>query len=155
MKMEQQNNSTSPMNARSPHFWWIISTLLAIIIILLVIIIRGQIVYADKVIGEISTIALLLSIILSILAIAFTYTSNNNVAQQFDKINTAANNINNSSVKVAGLIDSISDRLDKLEKKQESMIEKMDNRNAQVPQGIEIRGNVASPTMPPGLASSK
>lgn len=149
MKMEQQNNSMSPMNARSPHFWWIISTLLAIIIILLVIIIRGQIVYADKVIGEISTIALLLSIILSILAIAFTYTSNNNVAQQFDKINTAANNINDSSVKVAGLIDSISDRLDKLEKKQESMIEKMDNRNAQVPQGMEIRGNVASPTVPP------
>lgn len=142
----------SPMNSRSPHFWWIISTLLVIIIILLVIIIRGQIVFADEVIGEISSIALLLSIILSILAIAFTYTSNNNVAQQFDKINTAANNINDSSIKVASLIDSISDRLDKLEKKQEFMIEKMDNRNAKVPQGADVRGNVASPAVPPSIS---
>lgn len=141
--MPQNSNVVRPDSPQSPHFWWIIGTLLVVIVILSVIIIRGQIYRAEDVINVISSVALLLSIILSILAIAFTYTSNNNVNSQFDKINTAASNINISSQKVSSIVDNISARLDVLERQQSLIMDKMDNKSLSLPKIAEsIKNNV-------------
>ncbi|MDT3388165.1 MAG: hypothetical protein LIR46_10465 [Bacteroidota bacterium] len=127
----ENKSVTSP---GSPHFWWIISCFIVVIVVLVVILIQGQTYLAQDVIEFISTIALLLSIILSILAIAFTYTSNIQAANQFDKINDAAARIGETSVKLSSVTDDIIRRLSRLEGLQEQINKKIDNTNSSVPE---------------------
>ena len=145
MAMENNMTDNNCKSPNSPHFWWIISVLLIIIVVLLTIVIRGNIMCSQKIIDSISTVALLLSIILSILAIAFTYTSNSQVGNQFDKINGAANKISETVIKLSSVTDDILNRLNRLERMQEVINNKMDNRNVGVPQDSALKGNPLPP----------
>lgn len=75
---------------KSPHFWWIMLIAALIIICLLAWALSKGVYNGDKIKTFITDAGLLLSITLSIFAIAYTYTSNNNTSRQFEKINSAA-----------------------------------------------------------------
>lgn len=85
------------MNAKSPHFWWIISIMVATIIALTSFILSERICNATKIMEFISYSSAILSITLSIFAIQYTYTSNVQIQQQFEKINAVAESIKNAS----------------------------------------------------------
>lgn len=78
------------MNAKSPHFWWIISIMALTIIALISFIISRRICCSDELMKYVSVASVILSITLSIFAIQYTYTSNNEIHQQFEKINSVA-----------------------------------------------------------------
>lgn len=82
---------------KSPHFWWLISLLGLTIITLIAFIITKQIIDNAKLLDYIAVCSTLLSITLSIFAIQYTYNSNNEIHQQFEKINTAAEIIKDTS----------------------------------------------------------
>ena len=71
--------STSIKSPNSPHFWWIISTLGLTIIALVAFVLTNRIACANKIMDYIS------------------YTSNVQIQQQFEKINSAADNITSAS----------------------------------------------------------
>lgn len=121
---------------QSPHFWWIVS-LLSLSIIGLVAFILTNRMLDDKVIVEyISYASTLLSITLSIFAILYTYTSNVQIQQQFEKINTAATNIrevssdlNTTNAELKGSLDCLLDRLTGIEQSQSEMRSKLSPPN--------------------------
>lgn len=78
---------------KSPHFWWLITILGLTIIALIAFIITDKIICSVKLMEYVSVCSTLLSITLSIFAIQYTYTSNNEIHQQFEKINSVADNI--------------------------------------------------------------
>lgn len=82
---------------KSPHFWWLISLLGLTIIALITFIITGQVINNQKLLDYIAVCSTLLSITLSIFAIQYTYNSNNEIHQQFEKINSAADIIKDTS----------------------------------------------------------
>lgn len=84
------NNYKCP---NSPHFWWIIAIAIVIIVFLLAWALSKGVFNGEKIKTFITDAGLLLSITLSIFAIAYTYTSNNNTSRQFEKINNAAERI--------------------------------------------------------------
>ena len=127
---------------KSPHFWWIVSVLVVILIILSVIILTNRVIDGEGVIVFISNFALLLSIILSILAIGFTYTSNIQIQGQFDKINNAATNVNDSAHKMEKTANDIVNRIEVVEKYQMAINEKLDNKNIQMALNDSIPSNV-------------
>ena len=89
--MASRYNSIKDHN--SPHFWWLISILGVTIIALVSFILTCRMLDAVKIMEYISYASVILSITLSIFAILYTYTSNVQIQQQFEKINSAANNI--------------------------------------------------------------
>lgn len=122
-------------NPESPHFWWLIGVLTIIIIILLTIIITCKVLEPDKIMKGVSNASVLLSITLSIFAILYTYTSNQEIRQQFGKINTVADNITSVSEKLTKTNDdlnknlgTISDCLTKIENTQKEMYDDINNR---------------------------
>ena len=127
---------------KSPHFWWIVSVLVVILIILSVIILTNRVIDGEGVIVFISNFALLLSIILSILAIGFTYTSNIQIQGQFDKINNAATNVNDSAHQMEKTANDIVNRIEVVEKYQMAINEKLDNKNIQMALNDSIPSNV-------------
>ena len=131
---------------KSPHFWWIISVLVVIIIILSVVILTNRVLDGEGVVVFISNFALLLSIILSILAIGFTYTSNVHIQGQFDKINNAATNVNDSAHQMEKTANDIVNRIEVVEKYQMAINEKLDNKNIQVIPADIITSNVGETT---------
>lgn len=86
---------------KSPHFWWLISVLGLTIIALIAFIITDRIICSAKLMEYISVCSIVLSITLSIFAIQYTYTSNNEIHQQFEKINSVAENIKGTSENLA------------------------------------------------------
>lgn len=84
--------STSIKSPNSPHFWWIISTLGLTIIALVAFVLTNRIACANKIMDYISYASVILSITLSVFALLYTYTSNVQIQQQFEKINSAADN---------------------------------------------------------------
>lgn len=82
---------------KSPHFWWLISLLGLTIIILVAFIITKRILDSEKLLDYIAVCSTLLSMTLSIFAIQYTYNSNNEIHQQFEKINSAAEIIKDTS----------------------------------------------------------
>ena len=119
----------SVKSTASPHFWWLIIILSVTIIALLAFILSERVVDAKEIMEYISSFALLLSIVLSIFAILYTYTSNVQIQLQFDKINASANNINEVSTKWIETASQISDKIERLEKRQEELNKKFDNNN--------------------------
>ena len=83
-----------------PHFWWIICIMGLAIIGLVSYILIGRIYNGDKLMEFIAVSATILSITLSIFAIQYTYTSNVQIQQQFEKINSAADDIRGTSGKL-------------------------------------------------------
>lgn len=81
---------TSP---KSPHFWWLICLMSAAIITLIVIIYCDADLPCEDISNHVSAFSVLLSILLSIFAIQYTYHSNAQVERQFNDINRAAHNI--------------------------------------------------------------
>jgi len=82
---------------KSPHFWWLISLLGLTIIALTTLIITTRVIDSEKLLDYIAVCSTLLSITLSIFAIQYTYNSNNEIHQQFEKINSAAEIIKETS----------------------------------------------------------
>ena len=128
------------MNSRSPHFWWIISLLSSAIIALVAFIFTNRISCSYIIAEYISYASVLLSITLSIFAILYTYTSNVQIQQQFEKINSAANNICEASnsllstnEKLNESLNVIMERLGNIDKSQNEMRVQLNDMNKQVP----------------------
>lgn len=125
---------------KSPHFWWIICLLTTIIIGLVSFIITNRITDSVELMEYISVFSVILSIILSIFAIQYTYHSNNEVHQQFEKINSAAENITGTSANLitsnANLnqnIEHVLNRIESIDTNQERMRVQLENiKNANV-----------------------
>ena len=99
---------------KSPHFWWLISVLGLTIIALIAFIITDRIICSAKLMEYISVCSIVLSITLSIFAIQYTYTSNNELHQQFEKINSVAENIKGTSENLATTNALLNENLDKI-----------------------------------------
>lgn len=128
------------MGSKSPHFWWIISLLSITIIALIAFILTGRIACANIISEYISYASVILSITLSIFAILYTYTSNVQIQQQFEKINSAANNIREASSSLFSTnerlndsLNTIMEQLGKIDKSQNEMRSQLNNMNNQVP----------------------
>ncbi len=78
------------MKKNSPHFWWLVGLLSTIIILLISYIIWGKTSDAQLIINYVSCASVILSITLSVFAILYTYVSNVQIQQQFEKIDSAA-----------------------------------------------------------------
>ncbi len=137
------------MNAKSPHFWWIISIMALTIIALISFIISRRICCSDELMKYVSVASVILSITLSIFAIQYTYTSNNEIHQQFEKINSVADNIKETSEKLAKTnmllndnLNQILQRLENIDQSQKDMSSKIKNiMNAPVDTNISNTGN--------------
>lgn len=124
------------MNTKSPHFWWIICTMGLAIIALASFIISEKTCNANKIMEFISYSSAILSITLSIFAIQYTYTSNVQIQQQFEKINTVAESIKNASGELSVTsnkldenLEVILERLEDIDKSQKEMSSQLSNMN--------------------------
>ncbi len=128
------------MGTKSPHFWWIISLLSVTIVALIAFILTGRITCASILMEYISYASVILSITLSIFAILYTYTSNVQIQRQFEKINSAANSINETSGsliktndKLNESLNVIMERLGNIDKSQNEMRSQLNDMNNQIP----------------------
>lgn len=131
------------MGTKSPHFWWIISILTTTIIALVSFILTKQIADASIIVDYISFASVILSITLSVFAILYTYTSNVQIQQQFEKINSAATSIHETSNKLISteaklneLLDTISTRLENIDESQREINTHLNIMNNQVDETI-------------------
>lgn len=136
-----ENSHIPVQSTKSPHFWWIISLLILIIICLVATVICGQMQDTTIIVDYVSFASVLLSITLSVFAIQYTYTSNNQIQHQFEKINSAAGQINSVSeklIKTSTLleenIDDILNKLGDIGKEQKAIKDKVDNMNQRLPE---------------------
>ena len=133
------NKFMSVQNHNSPHFWWLFCLLGGTIIALVAYILTDMEPNADKIMEYISYASVILSITLSIFAILYTYTSNVQIQQQFEKINSAANNITSTSdnltmtgKKLDENLEMILNRLERIDDRQEEISGQMNNINTQL-----------------------
>ena len=136
---ESQKNSENflqkySLSSKSPHFWWLIIILVLTIVSLTSYIISDRVCCSENLMNYISVCSVLLSITLSIFAIQYTYTSNNEIHRQFDKINSAADSIKSTSENLAVTntllkesIDQIQEKLDNSQKQIENQISDIKN----------------------------
>lgn len=103
---------------------------------------------ADKIMEFISYSSAILSITLSIFAIQYTYTSNVQIQQQFEKINSIADNIhktaknlNLTSGKLDENLGTILERLENMNTLQKEMSSQLNNLNDSKVNEIEIQHN--------------
>lgn len=127
------------MEHKSPHFWWIICILGIIIIALVAFILSDRVLCADRIMEYISYASVILSITLSVFAILYTYTSNVQIQQQFEKINSAANTITSTSSNLAATgnklnenLDTILERLENIDQFQQEMTSQLTDMNKQI-----------------------
>ena len=106
--MARESESSSTML----HYWWSIILMALTIIALISFILSERIVQAEKVMEYISYASVILSTTLSVFAIMYTYTSNNQIQEQFEKINNAANNITATSEKLTQTGNALKQNLD-------------------------------------------
>lgn len=100
---------------------------------------------ADKIMEFISYSSAILSITLSIFAIQYTYTSNVQIQQQFEKINSIADNIhktagnlNLTSGKLDENLETILKRLENMDTLQKEMSSQLNNLNDSKVNSIEF-----------------
>lgn len=127
------------MKKNSPHFWWLVGLLSTIIILLISYIIWGKTSDAQLIINYVSCASVILSITLSVFAILYTYVSNVQIQQQFEKINSAAISINDTSNKLIqtegklnDFLETIEERLSNIDKSQTEMTQQISNINKEV-----------------------
>lgn len=113
---------------KSPHFWWLISLLTLIIIVLVTLVITNQVVDNIKLLDYIAVCSTLLSITLSIFAIQYTYNSNNEIHRQFEKINSAAEiikdtsrNLSDTNTLLNNNLEQILDKLENVDQSQQAI----------------------------------
>ena len=128
------------METKSPHFWWIISIMAITIIALLSFILAEKICNANKIMEFISYSSAILSITLSIFAIQYTYTSNVQIQQQFEKINNVAESVkdtadklNMTSKQLDDNLETILERLKNIDQSQKEMYSQLSNMNTAIP----------------------
>lgn len=112
---------------KSPHFWWLISVLGLTIIALVAFIITDRVLCSEILMEYVSVCSTVLSITLSIFAIQYTYTSNNEIHQQFEKINSVADNIKGTSEKLATTNTLLNDNLGQILESLESVGQSQQN----------------------------
>ncbi len=117
---------------KSPHFWWLISVLGLTIIALIAFIITKRIIESEKLLDYIAVCSTLLSITLSIFAIQYTYTSNNEIHQQFEKINSVADNIKGTSENLAKTNALLNDNLGQILETLENVGQSQQNIEKQI-----------------------
>lgn len=129
------------METKSPHFWWIISIMAITIIALLSFILAEKICNANKIMEFISYSSAILSITLSIFAIQYTYTSNVQIQQQFEKINNVAESVkdtadklNMTSKQLDDNLETILERLKNIDQSQKEMYSQLSNMNTAIPE---------------------
>ncbi len=127
------------MKINNPNFWWIISILTVLIIVLLSFILTKRIIDSESIMNYISFASVILSITLSVFAILYTYTSNVQIQQQFEKINSAATSIHSTSTelisterKLNEMLGTIYERLENIDESQKEMNTHLNNMNNQV-----------------------
>ena len=127
------------MKNNSPHFWWIVGLLSTIIILLISYIIWGKTSDAQLIINYVSCASVILSITLSVFAILYTYVSNVQIQQQFEKIDSAAISISDTSNKLIqtegklnDFLETIEERLSNIDKSQTEMTQQISNINKEV-----------------------
>lgn len=129
-----------------PHAYWIIGILIAFNIIFLAIIFTCKIYNANSLISFISNASTLLSIALSVFAILYTFSSNIQIQQQFEKINNAANIIVSTSNKLdktssilENNIEYVKDHLQNIDRGQKEMTAQILDLNTQLGSSISSK----------------
>lgn len=118
--MAQNNNQNDDQKKKSvkspdsPHFWWLISVLGLTIILLVAFIMSDRICCANKIMEYVSYASVILSITLSVFAIMYTYSSNQQISRQFEKINSAAEIIMRTSDKLSATGNKLEENLDNI-----------------------------------------
>ena len=125
-QLEREKDKTTSGIAKV-NVIWAISILVSFIIFLVVYILCNKVVGADKIINYISNASLLLSIVLSIFAIQYTYYSNIQIQSQFEKINSAASHIEGTSVELSHINRKLDESIEEILQKLGTMDTKMDN----------------------------
>lgn len=115
---------TSP---RSPHFWWLIGLMGAAIIALVVVIYCDVDFHGEDVANYVSAFSVLLSILLSIFAIQYTYHSNAQVERQFNDINRAVHNIIETSKELKDTESLMKDAISRIHEHMQSNNNKIDD----------------------------
>lgn len=143
--MAQNNNQNEPsfQSSNSPHFWWLMSILGMTIIVLIAFIMTDRILGAYKIMEYVSYASVILSITLSVFAILYTYTSNVQIQQQFEKINSAAAGITSTSDKLSETGKKLADNLDDILERLDSIRGSIDDLNA--PANTQVPINNTTP----------
>ena len=125
---------------KSPHFWWLISLLGLTIIALITLVITNQVIDNRTLLDYIAVCSTLLSITLSIFAIQYTYNSNNEIHQQFEKINSAAEiiketsrNLSNTNTLLNNNLEQILDKLENVDQSQQAIVNQISDITNRVP----------------------
>lgn len=136
MSTSTTNNppTTTQEQGVSPHIIWTICILILLVIGLISYILFGKVLCAYELMEYISYASVLLSITLSIFAILYTYTSNVQIQQQFEKINSAATKLSSTSDKLDKTghtldsnLSSILEQLNVITNSQKEMSTKINN----------------------------
>lgn len=129
------------MESKYHNFIWLFFIMAIVIIALISFILTYRMFYAYKIMEFISYSSAILSITLSIFAIQYTYTSNVQIQQQFEKINSVADNIRSTSdnlgltvQKLDQNLEVILNKLDTIDQSQQQMSSQIDNMNNTVVQ---------------------
>lgn len=130
---------TSP---RSPHFWWLIGLMGAAIIALVVVIYCDVDFHGEDVANYVSAFSVLLSILLSIFAIQYTYHSNAQVERQFNDINRAAHNIIETSKELKDTESLMKSSIEKIHEHLKNNDVKIDKLTSNIGNiEIQLKGN--------------
>ncbi len=142
--METQDNnlqkgSKCTQYRSATNIVWSISILVIVVIALLSIILCAKYPEVEEIKMFIEFSSTLLSITLSIFAIAFTYTSNNTIQQQFYNIDYSANKIEVSANNFQKTKDEISKSIRKLELQLQSIDIKVDLIKNKIPNILSVQ----------------
>lgn len=139
MKTHRQNNETKRTPTYVIHMWWSIVIISLLLIGAISFIFSERIINAESLSEYISFASVLLSIILSIFAILYTYTSNVQIQEQFNKIDSAATNIRDVSYQLHNVGNRLSESLLDIQNKltnidiaQQELNKKISDRNVKL-----------------------
>ena len=120
--MEEQNRPNKVLN---PNVIWIIALLVSAIVFLIAALLLNKVYHAERIISYLNYTSILLSILLSVFAILYTYSSSNKLDQQIARINIAVetikttnNQLSSSNQTLVQTIISMHEKLGNLEANQ-------------------------------------
>lgn len=129
---------------KNPNYYWIISILVLIVIMLLAVLLMDKVFCAERIVKYLNYTSTLLSIVLSIFAILFSYHSSMKLDQQISNINAAVevikatnNQIGQSNQTLVSTLFAMHEKLGHLEANQPS-----GNNNSSAPMGTSDVSNV-------------
>lgn len=111
MKMEKNEAMT--------NWYWVVGVLVVINIILFTYCINEKVLIAYEVIDYISSAGLFLSIVLSVVAIQYTYSSNLQSTHHFERINKAADRMDDTGKEIKEAISKIQPKIDEILREQD------------------------------------